>query len=195
MARKGGGRPPRKRGGTGGGSGPGAGGGKGGGRPGGRSARPARGGKKFGGPAGAKRGPKRGAGPRSAYFTQPGRNGATIVLRRPIGNRASPKVCGVMPSRIHAKMLMDQLIRAEGAVKDLFLEATDDGIEALEAVLAANREDVLRRGPKYDQAVHGSEGMGTAEDRASGGSEPSGDDDDADEDASDEGETGAPDPE
>ena len=39
-----------------------------------------------------------------------------------------------MPSRIHAKMLINQLERAESVVKDLFMEATDDGIEALEAV-------------------------------------------------------------
>ena len=45
-----------------------------------------------------------------------------------------------MPSRVHAKMLMSQLERAESVVKDLFLEATDDGIEALEAVL--NRSNV-----------------------------------------------------
>jgi hypothetical protein len=78
---------------------------------------------------------------------QPGRDGRIIVLRRPIGNRASPKICGVMPGRIHAKMLVDQLVKAESVVKDLFLEATDDGIEALEAVLAACVEEVMRRGP------------------------------------------------
>jgi hypothetical protein len=33
-------------------------------------------------------------------------------------------------------------------VKDLFLEATDDGIEALEAVLAACCREVLEKGPK-----------------------------------------------
>ncbi len=42
-------------------------------------------------------------------------------------------------------MLIAQLERAESVVNDLFLEATDDGIEALEAVLAACREAVLRR--------------------------------------------------
>jgi hypothetical protein len=55
-----------------------------------------------------------------------------------------------MPSRVHAKMLIDSLERAESVVKDLFMEATDDGIEALEAVLAATCEDVLRRGPKIE---------------------------------------------
>jgi hypothetical protein len=78
---------------------------------------------------------------------QPGRRGIFVVLRRPIGNRADPKICGAMPSRIHAKMLIQQLERAESVVKDLFMEATDDGIEALEAVLAACREEVMKRGP------------------------------------------------
>jgi hypothetical protein len=78
---------------------------------------------------------------------QPGKRGAVVVLHRPVGNRASPKVCGVMPSRNHAKALVDQLRRAESALHDLFYEATDDGIEALEAVLAACREAVLTRMP------------------------------------------------
>lgn len=84
----------------------------------------------------------------SDYFTQPGKRGAVVVLRKPIGNRATAKVCGVMPTRVHAKMLVTQLERAESVVKDLFLEATDDGIEALEAVLAACCKEVLARGPK-----------------------------------------------
>jgi hypothetical protein len=82
------------------------------------------------------------------YFMQPGKRGVFIVLRRPIGNRAHPKVCGTMPSRVHAKMMIDSLQRAESVVKDLFMEATDDGIEALEAILVATCEDVMRRGPK-----------------------------------------------
>lgn len=86
--------------------------------------------------------------PTSCYFTQPGKRGAVVVLRKPIGNRATAKVCGIMPSRAHAKMLVNQLERAESVVKDLFLEATDDGIEALEAVLAACRKEVLEKGPK-----------------------------------------------
>jgi hypothetical protein len=53
-----------------------------------------------------------------------------------------------MPTRVHAKMLINQLERAESVVKDLFLEATDDGIEALEAVLAACCKEVLEKGPK-----------------------------------------------
>lgn len=78
---------------------------------------------------------------------QPGKRGTVVVLHRPVGNRASPKVCGVMPSRNHAKALVDQLQRAESAVHDLFYEATDDGIEALEAVLGATRNAVLERMP------------------------------------------------
>ena len=53
-----------------------------------------------------------------------------------------------MPTRVHAKMLVTQLERAESVVKDLFLEATDDGIEALEAVLIACCKEVLAKGPK-----------------------------------------------
>ena len=45
-------------------------------------------------------------------------------------------------------MLIDQLEKAESVVKDLFLEATDDGIEALEAVLAACCKEVMEKGPK-----------------------------------------------
>lgn len=84
----------------------------------------------------------------SEYFTQPGKRGAVVVLRKPLGNRASAKVCGVMPSRAHAKLLISQLERAESVVKDLFLEATDDGIEALEAVLAACRRETIEKGPR-----------------------------------------------
>ena len=87
---------------------------------------------------------------------QPGKRGTVIVLHRPVGNRASPKVCGVMPSRNHAKALIDQLQRAESAVHDLFYEATDDGIEALEAVLTATRNAVLDRMP-VDNALAGDE--------------------------------------
>jgi len=83
----------------------------------------------------------------ATYYMQPGKRGAVVVLHRAVGNRMSPKVCGVMPSRNHAKALVDQLQRAESALHDLFYEATDDGIEALEAVLAACREAVLTRMP------------------------------------------------
>ena len=97
--------------------------------------------------------PRKKLASKSDYFTQPGKRGAVVVLRKPIGNRATAKVCGVMPSRVHAKMLVSQLERAESVVKDLFLEATDDGIEALEAVLAACRKEVLEKGPKITQSV------------------------------------------
>jgi hypothetical protein len=99
---------------------------------------------------------------------QPGKRGVFIVLRRPIGNRINAKVCGTMPSRVHAKMLIDSLERAESVVKDLFMEATDDGIEALEAVLAATCEDVLRRGPKVEARDDSAE---TAEEGADAGDE------------------------
>lgn len=91
---------------------------------------------------------KKRAATKSDYFTQPGKRGSVIVLRKPIGNRATAKVCGVMPSRVHAKMLITQLERAESVVKDLFMEATDDGIEALEAVLTACCKEVMEKGPK-----------------------------------------------
>lgn len=115
-------------------------------------------------PAGRK-GSKRPANNKSDYFMQPGKRGAVIVLRKPIGNRATAKVCGVMPSRVHAKMLIQQLEKAESVVKDLFMEATDDGIEALEAVLAACCKEVLEKGPKVrdvrpDEAGEGEGGGG-----------------------------------
>jgi hypothetical protein len=87
------------------------------------------------------------AGNKSPYFIQPAKQGQFMVLRKPCGNRVTPKLCGTMPSRAHAQALIRQLQRAESAVDDLFLEATDDGIEALEAVLAACCESVLQRGP------------------------------------------------
>ena len=90
---------------------------------------------------------------------QPGKRGAVVVLHRPVGNRVSPKVCGVMPSRNHAKALVDQLQRAESALHDLFYEATDDGIEALEAVLAACREAVLTRMPPDGDSLSSLEEM------------------------------------
>lgn len=83
---------------------------------------------------------------------QPGKRGTVVILHRAVGNRVSPKVCGVMPSRPHALALVDQLKRAESALHDLFYEATDDGIEALEAVLKACREAVLTRTPPPENA-------------------------------------------
>lgn len=112
---------------------------------------------------------------------QPGKRGVFVVLRRPIGNRINAKVCGTMPSRVHAKMLIDSLERAESVVKDLFMEATDDGIEALEAILTATCEDVLRRGPKVEPRAEGSDAAEMSAD-AEGDSEseesPSSEDDD-----------------
>ena len=83
---------------------------------------------------------------KSPYFLQPGKQGAVTVLRRPAGNRIDAKLCGTMSSRAAALALVKQLEKAESVVKDLFLEATDDGIEALEAVLEACRQSVIRRG-------------------------------------------------
>ncbi|HXT18946.1 MAG TPA: hypothetical protein VN706_25190 [Gemmatimonadaceae bacterium] len=97
---------------------------------------------------------------------QPGKRATVIVLRKPIGNRATAKVCGVMPSRVHAKMLINQLERAESVVKDLFLEATDDGIEALEAVLLACCNEVLERGPKVRDVRPAEAAEGEVEERA-----------------------------
>lgn len=76
---------------------------------------------------------------------QPARGGAYTVLRKPAGNRATPKICGVMASRAQAQALVRQLEQAESVVSDLFLEATDDGIEALEAILEACRRSVIDR--------------------------------------------------
>ena len=84
---------------------------------------------------------------------QPGRRGTVVILHRAVGNRVSPKVCGVMPSRAHATELVKQLQRAESALHDLFYEATDDGIETLEAVLHACRQAVLTRMPPADAAM------------------------------------------
>jgi hypothetical protein len=72
-----------------------------------------------------------------------------------------------MPSRVHAKMLINALERAESVVKDLFMEATDDGIEALEAVLAACCREVMEKGPKVPASGDGSGTDGAAADLAS----------------------------
>ena len=77
------------------------------------------------------------------YFLQPAKGGGVTVFHRPCGNRAVPKDCGTMPNRALALALVRQLQQAESAVGDLFLEATDDGIEALEAVILACRNAVL----------------------------------------------------
>jgi hypothetical protein len=97
---------------------------------------------------------KKRAGPanKSPYFLQPGKQGAVTVFRRPAGNRIDPKLCGTMASRAMALALVKQLEKAESVVRDLFLEATDDGIEALEAVLEACRQSVVRRGESASAA-------------------------------------------
>jgi hypothetical protein len=82
---------------------------------------------------------------KSPYFLQPAKQGSVTVFRRPAGNRIDPKLCGTMPNRAMALALVKQLEKAESVVHDLFLEATDDGIEALEAVLEACRVSVARR--------------------------------------------------
>jgi hypothetical protein len=86
-----------------------------------------------------------GSNHKSPYFLQPARQGTVTVFRRPAGNRIDPKLCGTMDSRAMALALVKQLEKAESVVHDLFLEATDDGIEALEAVLEACRQSVTRR--------------------------------------------------
>lgn len=91
--------------------------------------------------------------PAATYYMQPGKRGCVVILHRPVGNRVSPKVCGVMPNRSLAKALVDQLQRAESALHDLFYEATDDGIEALEAILAACRDAVLTRTPDAGMTI------------------------------------------
>src|SRR6185369_6225544 len=90
---------------------------------------------------------------KSPYFLQPGKQGAVTVLRRPAGNRIDVKLCGTMDSRAMALALVKQLEKAESVVKDLFLEATDDGIEALEAVLEACRQSVIQRGAQIQDAA------------------------------------------
>jgi hypothetical protein len=92
---------------------------------------------------------------KSPYFLQPGKQGAVTVLRRPAGNRIDAKLCGTMTSRAMALALVKQLEKAESVVKDLFLEATDDGIEALEAVLEACRMSVIRRGETAESTHSG----------------------------------------
>jgi hypothetical protein len=108
----------------------------------------------------ARGGPRQRGGKGSEYFIQPGKQGQFMVLRKPCGNRVTPKLCGTMPSRGHALALIRQLEKAESAVDDLFLEATDDGIEALEAVLTACCESVLQRGPAPIGGGGGGRGAG-----------------------------------
>ena len=105
---------------------------------------------------------------KSPYFLQPGKQGAVTVLRRPAGNRIDAKLCGTMSSRAMALSLVKQLEKAESVVKDLFLEATDDGIEALDAVLDACRLSVVRRSEFAEGAHHQTGGGGPAAARKRG---------------------------
>jgi hypothetical protein len=89
------------------------------------------------------------------------------VFRRPAGNRIDPKLCGTMANRAMALALVKQLEKAESVVRDLFLEATDDGIEALEAVLEACRQSVTRRAESAGAPGGGGQG-GTAGGRRRG---------------------------
>lgn len=104
---------------------------------------------------------------KSPYFLQPGKQGAVTVFRRPAGNRIDAKLCGSMASRAMALALVKQLEKAESVVHDLFLEATDDGIEALDAVLDACRQSVTRRADTF--AASG-EGRGSVPGGGPGGS-------------------------
>jgi hypothetical protein len=106
--------------------------------------------------------------PKSPYFLQPARQGAVTVFRRPAGNRIDPKLCGTMANRAMALALVKQLEKAESVVRDLFLEATDDGIEALEAVLEACRQSVIRRGENGPPNQGGGPGGGAGSARRRG---------------------------
>ena len=106
----------------------------------------------------AKKRPGSGSNAKSPYFLQPARQGAVTVFRRPAGNRIDPKLCGTMANRAMALALVKQLEKAESVVRDLFLEATDDGIEALEAVLEACRQSVVRRGEGSTSPSPGGDG-------------------------------------
>jgi hypothetical protein len=99
---------------------------------------------------------------KSPYFLQPAKQGTVTVFRRPAGNRIDPKLCGTMASRAMALALVKQLEKAESVVHDLFLEATDDGIEALEAVLEACRQSVMRRAEQHSAQPGPGGGVGKA---------------------------------
>ena len=110
-----------------------------------QSNRPKGGGRPQGGKPGGKP-PRGGKGARKEMpYVLRAVEGGIGVFRRPVGNRAEDTTCGVMPNRKLADALVAQLKRAESVVSDLFLEATEDGIEALEAVLAACRDAVIKQ--------------------------------------------------
>ncbi|HVE68662.1 MAG TPA: hypothetical protein VNB64_08800 [Solirubrobacteraceae bacterium] len=107
---------------------------------------------------------------------KPGKQGEVSVFRRPAGNRIEPKLCGTMPSKALALALMRQLEQAESVVNDLFLEATDDGIEALEAILRACRESVERRAARHQHPPREPrQKRGPATPKAAAGRPPAGD--------------------
>jgi hypothetical protein len=106
-----------------------------------------------------RRPPKKRAASKSPYFLQPGKQGAVTVFRRPAGNRIDAKLCGTMASRAMALALVKQLEKAESVVHDLFLEATDDGIEALEAVLESC---AVRRASRLESRPPGPPGHASA---------------------------------
>lgn len=87
-------------------------------------------------PASGSKRPRKGA-KRPEPFIIEATRGGVAVYRRPVGNLAIPRLCGVLPTRQQAVEFARLLARAESAAPDLFLEATDDGIEALDAVIAA----------------------------------------------------------
>jgi len=137
-----------------------------------------------------------GTNAKSPYFLQPARQGAVTVFRRPAGNRIDPKLCGTMANRAMALALVKQLEKAESVVRDLFLEATDDGIEALEAVLEACRQSVIRRGEASAPSSPGGGGAGgrrRGRGRRRGGPRPSGEQPAAMPDADASHDAGAPD--
>ena len=109
-----------------------------------------------------------GSSQKSPYFLQPARQGSVTDFRRPAGNRIDPKLCGTMANRAMALALVKQLEKAESVVRDLFLEATDDGIEALEAVLEACRQSVIRRGETGTPQQGGQGGQGAGRRRGRG---------------------------
>ena len=87
-------------------------------------------------PASGSKRPRKGAKRPEPFIIEATRDGVA-VYRRPVGNLAIPRLCGVLPTRPMAVEFARLLRRAETAAPDLFLEATDDGIEALEAVIVA----------------------------------------------------------
>ena len=112
-------------------------------------------------PASGSKRPRKGA-ERPQPFIIEATRGGVAVYRRPVGNLAIPRLCGVLPTRQQAVEFARLLARAESAAPDLFLEATDDGIEALDAVIAACMESATaggkggrQRGPRPRRGRNG----------------------------------------